>query len=555
MKKESLMKKIDEIAKLYEIKKFQHFGDYVAKVENEVGNKNGKLILVTAMTSNKSGIGKTTISIGLADALNCLGENAILALREPSMGPVFGIKGGATGGGKSSVFPSEAINLHFTGDFHAVAQANNLLVSILDNHIFQGNQLKIDTKNIFLKRCLDINDRSLREIEYKIGDKKIKSGFVITAASEVMAVLCLSENLMELKENLGNILVALDENGKPIFAHDLQAEESMTILLKEALKPNLVQTLGGTPVLVHLGPFANIAHGCNSLVATKFALSHADFCVTEAGFGSDLGAEKFLDIKCRQLGKTPDVAVLVVTLCVVKQHGEGDLEKGFENVKKHLKNLREVFGLDVVVAINKHENDDEVQLKILKSLCENEGILTYDCDAFSKGGEGCLNLAEGVVEMIDNHKDNLNNSNAKSGLKEKILNLFKKKKSEVGFNFCYDMKDDIKTKIQKIAMQIYGAKSVQFSENAQEKLALVKKLGFENFFVNIAKTQFSFSDDKNLLGAPKDFDFHITDIEIRSGAKMIVAIAGNQLLMPALGKNSNYLTVKIDDNGKIEGNL
>ena len=388
MAKKTIMGVIENLG----LKHFSLYGENVAKVENEKGRKNGKLVLVTAMTSNASGIGKTTMSIGLADALNKLGHCAMLALREPSMGPVFGIKGGATGGGKSMIVPSNEINLHFTGDFHAVAQANNLLSSIIDNHIFQGNELGIDTKHIFFKRCLDVNDRSLREISYKIGKHEIKTGFNITAASEVMSVLCLSENLQELKQNLGNILVALDLKGEPVYARQLKAEEGMTLLLKDAFKPNLVQTSAGTPALVHFGPFANIAHGCNSVVATKFALSHSEFCVTEAGFGSDLGAEKFLDIKTRILNKAPDVAVLVVTLDVVKEHGRGNLENGFENVKKHIENLREVFKLSCVVAINQHSKDDLAQLNNLKTLCENCGVQTIICQPNEKGSSGCLNL-------------------------------------------------------------------------------------------------------------------------------------------------------------------
>lgn len=521
------MEDIKEIAKKFRIKNLLPYGKGSAKVENAVGKKNGKLVLVTAMTSNKTGIGKTTISIGLADALNSLNKQTILALREPSMGPVFGIKGGATGGGKASIVPSDEINLHFTGDFHAIAQANNLLSSIIDNHIFQGNSLEIDTKNIFFKRCLDINDRSLRQISYKINEQIIETGFNITAASEVMAVLCLSENLSALKENLGNILVALNKNGKPIFAKDLHAEESMTLLLKEAIKPNLVQTLEGNPALVHLGPFANIAHGCNSVVATKFALSHADYCVTEAGFGSDLGGEKFLDIKTRFLGrKTPDAVVLVVVCKVVKEHGNGDIKKGFENIKRHIENLKNQFKLPVVVALNRHSDDFAEDVKILKNLCEKQGVKVCVCDAFTKGGKGCLDLANEVVSLCG-QKSN--------------------------FEYCYDMSDGIKTKIEKIAYKIYGAGSVKYSAKAEEKIEIVKQMGFEGFFVNIAKTQFSFSDNPKLLGAPEGFEFVVSDIEIRSGAKMIVVIAGNMLLMPGLGKSSNYLNMSIDEKGDISG--
>lgn len=526
------MKKIFELAKKFGIKNILPYGEYIAKVDiakesyKKIINCNcGKLVLVTAMTSNASGIGKTTISIGLADALNAQGHKTLLALREPSMGPVFGIKGGATGGGKSVLLPSDEINLHFTGDFHAVAQANNLLASVVDNHIFQGNVLEIDTQNIFFKRCLDVNDRSLREIEYKIGDSKVKTGFNITAASEVMAALCLSENLVDLKQNLGNILVAKNKSGKPIYARDLGVVDAMVGLLCEAFKPNLVQTAAGTPALVHMGPFANIAHGCNSVVATKFALSHADFCVTEAGFGSDLGAEKFLDIKCQILGKTPEVAVLVVTLAVVLQHGKGDLLAGFENVKKHIQNLKNQFNINTIVAINQHKKDDKKDLLTLKQLCEKQGVETVLCQAFDKGGKGCESLAKIVAEPCKTPKK---------------------------LNFTYDMKDKIEDKIFKIATKIYGAKTVTYSKLVKQKLQFCHQENFDNFFVNIAKTQFSFTDNKNLLGAPKDFDFYISDIEIRSGAKMIVAIAGNMLLMPGLGKNSNYLAMHLNGN-KLEG--
>ena len=498
------------------------------KIEPILTGCNGKLVLVTAMTSNKSGIGKTTISIGLADALNKIGKNTVLALREPSMGPVFGIKGGATGGGLAKVEPSHDINLHFTGDFHAIAQANNLLSSIIDNHIFQGNALNIDTDKIFHKRCLDINDRSLREIEYEINGKWIKTGFNITAASEVMAILCLSKNLTELKENLGNILVALDTSGNPIYARDLNAENAMAIVMKESIKPNLVHTLENTPALIHLGPFANIAHGCNSIVATSTALAMGDICVTEAGFGSDLGAEKFLDIKCNLLKKHPDAVVLVVVVKVTKEHGEGDLIKGFENIKRHIHNIKNVFGLNMVVAINQHSDDSEEDLSTLYSLCKNEGVEVCMAQAFAKGGEGCIQLANTVSNLIE-----LKNN----------------------FTPTYNTSNTIIEKIENIAKKVYGASDVEYSQQALEKIELANKFGMQNFFVNIAKTQFSFSGDKKLLGAPENFTLTITDIEIRSGAKMIVAIAGSMLLMPGLGKSSNYLNMSIDNDGNIEGLL
>lgn len=503
------------------------YGKYMAKV-NCVNSKKqeGKLILVAAMTSNKMGIGKTTVSIGLSDALNKMGKRSILALREPSMGPVFGIKGGATGGGKSCVEPSDLINLHFTGDFHAIAQANNLLASIIDNHIFFGNELKIDVNNIFFKRCLDINERSLRQITYQIKGHEINTGFNITAASEVMAVLSLSKDMHDLKNNLGNILVAMSTDGKPIFARDLDAQEPMAILLSEAIKPNLVQTLEGNLALIHLGPFANIAHGCNSIIATRTALHSAEYCVTEAGFGSDLGAEKFLNIKCRVLGKTPDCVVLVIVNEVIKQHGNGDLLNGFKNVKRHINNIRERYGLPVVVAINKHKSDSEDEIALIKSLCEKLNVKAVIAQGYEEGSDGCLELAEEVSLACQ---------------------------SQSYMNYTYDLNDSIKDKIEKIAKNIYGAKCVNYSKNADEKINLAIKFGFNNFFVNIAKTQFSFSGDKNMLGAPEDFELFISDIEIRSGAKMIVAIAGDMLLMPGLGRDSNYRRMSILDNGEIIG--
>ena len=518
--------KIEKVAEKFNLPKsdLTCYGNYMAKLENKSGKSHGKLVLVTAMTSNKFGVGKTTMSIGLGDAMNSLGHKTILALREPSMGPVFGVKGGATGGGKSSLFPSDEINLHFTGDFHAVAQANNLLASVIDNHIYFGNELQIDTNKIYFKRCLDINDRSLRELSYSIKGQEIKTGFNITAASEVMAILCLSKDEKDLKKNLGNILVAQDVNGNPIFAKDLKVEDSMSVLLKDAFKPNAVQTLEGNLALVHLGPFANIAHGCNSVVATKYALSHADFCVTEAGFGSDLGAEKFLDIKTRVLGKIPDAVVLVVAVNVIKE--QGSFEAGLENVARHIKNLKDTFGTNLVVAVNKRKEDTKEEIERVLDLCKELGAEVSVCEAFTRGGKGCIDLAQKVV-------------NATS------------KKAQL--NYTYALADDVETKIEKVAKNIYGATSVSYTKLAEEKIAYFEKLGLKNFFINIAKTQFSFTDDKDKLGAPKDFVFKISDIEIRSGAKMVVAIAGNMLLMPGLAKKSNYLNIKLAAHDKILG--
>lgn len=519
------------------------------KISSQKVQPEGKIVLVTAMTSNASGIGKTTTSIGLADALSKMGRRVALALREPSMGPVFGIKGGACGGGKSQIVPSDQINLHFTGDFAAIEAANNLLSAIVDNHIFQGNALGINPKQIFHRRCLDINDRSLRKISYQINGEVVETGFVITAASEVMAIVALSENFAELKENLGNILVGLNFDGKPIFARDLHAQDAMAILLKDAFLPNLVQTLCGTPAFVHMGPFANVAHGCNSIVATRAAQKCADVCVTEAGFGSDLGAEKFLDIKCRKMGGVqPSAVVLVATLQVVKQHGQGDVLRGFLNVAKHIENVTKVFDLPCVVAINRHCDDDENELLTLKNLCEKEGVKAVLCNPFDEGASGCTELAKQVEQMLE-----LPQEQQKQQKQQKPQKLQEPHKSQKPMRFCYDCKDSLEKKIEKIATKIYGAKAVEYSDTAKQKLALAHSLGLDECFVNIAKTQFSFSDNPKLLGAPKDFVFHISDVELRTGAGVIVAIAGGQVLLPGLGKHSNYLDMKILEDGTIEG--
>lgn len=522
------MKSISKIAKKLGFlpKEVTLYGNNIAKVTAKDNAKNSKLILVTAQTSNKYGIGKTTMSIGLADALNKLNKNAVLALREPSMGPVFGVKGGATGGGKSVILPENEINLHFTGDFHAVAQANNLLSSIIDNHIYWGNELHIDPLRIQHKRCLDVNDRSLREIEYKIKDTVVKTGFVITASCEVMAICCLAKNITDLKQRLGNILVAFSTSNKPIYAKDLNAQNAMASLLSYALLPNLVRTRANTPAFVHFGPFANIAHGCNSVIATKTALSVSDYCVTEAGFGSDLGAEKFIDIKQRELNYPISAVVLVVVVNTTKEHGEGDLVKGFENIKKHISNIKDVFGLNVVVAINKHKEDSAKDIALLQTLCQNEGVSAVVASPFSKGASGCLQLAEQVINACKNPQQ---------------------------VKHCYKTSDSIKNKITQIAQKVYGAGKVEFLEPALKKLQLANSLKIDDFYVNIAKTQFSFTDNKDILGAPKNHTFTITDIELRCGAKMIVAIAGNMLLMPGLAKSSAYLNINVDNNGNISG--
>ena len=516
---------LTQIIKDFKIKDCEMYGKNIAKINSVKSKKLGKLILVTAMTSNASGIGKTTISIGLVDALNTLNHKTMLALREPSLGPVFGIKGGATGGGKSTVEPSNEINLHFTGDFHAITTANNLLSAIIDNHIFQGNKLGI--KKVFFKRCLDLNDRSLREINYTIRGERYTTGFNITAASELMAIMALSRDLEELKQNISNILIGLDQNDNPIYAHQLNAQDGMTALLVQALKPNLVSTKAGNPALVHLGPFANIAHGCNSVIATDYARKLANYCVTEAGFGSDLGAEKFLDIHCSKLNTKPDACVLVITIPVIKQHGEGDLVAGFKNVERHIHNLTKQFKLPCTVAINVHPTDSKKEIQTIQQLCTNCGVEAIPTYAYTKGAIGCISLAKKVIELT---------------------------KQENNFTPVYNLSNPIKQKIENIAKNIYGATEVIYTQTANQKIELANKLGFNNFYLNIAKTQFSFTDNKNNLGAPTNFKITITDVEIRSGAKMIVALAGDMLLMPGLGKNSSYNNIKVED-GKIKNLL
>ena len=466
------------------------YGKYKAKFSSELyekvkDRKNGKLILVTAISPTPLGEGKTTMSIAIADGLRKIDQKSILALREPSLGPVFGIKGGATGGGKVQVAPMEDINLHFTGDIHAITSANNLLASLIDNHIYFGNELKF--KEVVWKRCVDLNDRQLRVVETGLsGEKKIvprKDKFDITVASEIMAVLCLSENIKDLKEKLGNILIGYNEEDKPIYAKDLNAQGAMAVLLKDAIKPNLVQTLEHTPAIIHGGPFANIAHGCNSIVATKLALKLADYTVTEAGFGADLGAEKFLDIKCRKAGIKPDAVVIVATIKAIKYHGgiekdkiqeeniEG-LEKGMDNLYRHISNIKDKFGLNVIVAINRFNSDTEAEINYLRKKLEEKGVELSLVEGWAKGGEGAIDIAQ------------------------KLVNLTQK---EEHFQYTYELNEGIKEKIEKVATKIYGAKGVIFEENAQKEIERIEKLGYANLPVCIAKTQYSFSDDpKNL---------------------------------------------------------
>ena len=500
------------------------FGKLKAKIEPRLGSASGaNLILVTATNPTPYGEGKTTVTVGLSDGLAHIGKRVCAALREPSLGPVFGIKGGATGGGYSQVTPSEDINLHFNGDFHAITSANNLIAAMLDNHIHHGNALNIDPARVVFKRCMDMNDRSLREIE--IGLEKSnkftrKDGFVITAASEIMAILCLATDLKNLKERVENIVVAYDKDGGLVRAKSLNCADAVCVLLKEAIKPNLVQTLEGTPVLIHGGPFANIAHGCNSVIATKTALNLAGYVVTEAGFGAELGAQKFLDIKCRTAGLAPKCVVLVSTIRSLKYNGGCDkdgisqpnldaLKLGGENLKAHMENLKN-FNQNVIVALNKFATDTDEEIAHVRALCEESGAEFSLCEGFLKGSAGTEDLAKKVAQICE------------------------KQAHEI--NFTYEPADSVKTKIEKIATKIYGAKEVVFSPRAQEDLVEISRLGFDDLPVCVAKTQYSFSSDAKLLGRPKGFSFEVSALEIRGGAGFIVAVSGSTMLMPGLPK-------------------
>ncbi len=537
---------IEKVAKKLNIKKseLELYGKYKAKVNLAYGKKQGKLVLVTAINPTSAGEGKTTISIGLADALARLKKKVCLALREPSLGPVFGVKGGATGGGFAQVVPMEDINLHFTGDFHAITAANNLLASYIDNHIYHGNKLNIDKDKIVFSRCLDINDRTLRKVEIGLSDRSQavrRDNFVITAASEVMAILCLSENLEDLKVRLGNILVAFTTSGEPVYAKDLKVHDAMAILLKDAIKPNLVQTLEHTPALIHGGPFANIAHGCNSIIATKLAMTHSEYTVTEAGFGADLGAEKFLDTKCRLAKIVPNAVVLVATIKALKLHG-GVVEKtlneenvdavklGCENLARHINNIKNVYHLPVVVAINKYNSDTTAEIEIVKEVVSSFNAVAIVADVYNHGGNGAKELAKEVIRLC-----NQDNS---------------------CFEYCYELNDTIKNKIYTIATKIYGAKLVNFSEKALKNIEEIEKLNQDKLPIIIAKTQYSISDNQALIGAPKDFEINISEVQLRRGAGFIVAIAGNMLLMPGLSKNpagEKMLIRSAENNISIEG--
>jgi formate--tetrahydrofolate ligase len=538
---------ITEIAALAGIdgKYLEQYGSHKAKIDYALLRENkkpdGKLILVTAITPTPAGEGKTTTTVGLADGLRRLGKNAVVALREPSLGPVFGVKGGAAGGGYAQVIPMEDINLHFTGDFHAIGAANNLLAAMLDNHIQQGNTLGIDVKQITWKRCVDMNDRQLRHIIDGIGGRMQgvprEDGFDITVASEIMAVLCLSSDILDLKRRLGRIIVAYTYEGKPVTAHDLKAEGAMAALLKDALKPNLVQTLEGTPALVHGGPFANIAHGCNSVTATRMALALGDYAVTEAGFGADLGAEKFLDIKCRMAGLEPDAVVMVATVRALKHHGGvakaelnqenlEALERGLPNLLQHVDNIKNVYGLPCVVAINAFPTDTRAELDLVEAKCRSLGVNVALSEVWAKGGEGGMALAEEVVRLCD---------------------------TEGSFRFAYRAEDTIEQKLEDIVKKVYRGDGVVLTANAKKQAQQLTELGFGRLPICMAKTQYSFSDDQTLLGAPKGFTVTVRNLKVCAGAGFIVALTGDIMTMPGLPKVPAAEKIDVDENGKITG--
>ena len=538
--------KIVDIAKKLGIEEedIEQYGKYKAKISNEVyekikEKKNGKLVLVTAISPTPLGEGKTTTSIAIADGLRKIGKKSILLLREPSLGPVFGIKGGATGGGKVQIAPMEDINLHFTGDIHAITAANNLLSSLIDNHIYFGNELGFD--KVVWKRCMDLNDRQLREVETGLsGEKNIVSRhdkFDITVASEIMAIVCLSENIKDLKERLGNIIVGYNKEGHPIYSKQLNAQGAMAVLLKDAVKPNLVQTLEHTPAIVHGGPFANIAHGCNSIIATKLALKLGEYAITEAGFGADLGAEKFLDIKCRKTGVIPDCVVLVATIKAIKYHGgvekdkiqeeniEG-IEKGIDNLYRHIDNLKNKFGLNVIVAINRYTQDSEKEIEFLREKLKEKDVELSLVEGWAKGGEGATDIAKKIVNLV-NEKEN--------------------------FQYMYELEDDIKTKIEKIATKIYGAEGVQYSEKALKEIERIEKMGFRKLPICIAKTQYSFSDDPKNLECKDKYNITVRDVELKVGAGFVVVLAGKIMTMPGLPKVPAAESIDIDENEEIIG--
>ena len=539
---------IREIAKKLNLNEedIELYGKYKAKVDYNLlknsNHKKSKLILTTAINPTPAGEGKTTTTIGIADALAKLDKNVLVALREPSLGPVFGIKGGAAGGGYAQVLPMEDINLHFTGDFHAIGAANNLLAAMLDNHIHQGNELQIDTRAITWRRCVDMNDRQLRNIVDGLG-KRVdgvtrEDGFDITVASEVMAAFCLASDIADLKERLGRIIVAYNFNGQPVTAKDLKANGAMAALLKDALKPNLVQTLEGTPAFVHGGPFANIAHGCNSVIATKMAMHFADYVVTEGGFGADLGAEKFLDIKCRMADLKPDAVIIVATVRALKYNGGvyknklneenlEALEKGLPNLLKHVENITQVFGLPAVVAINRFPFDTEAELKLVEDKCKELGVNVALSEVWSKGGEGGIAVAKEVIRLIEEEENN--------------------------FKFCYEDDLSIKEKINAIATKIYGADGVDFTPIANKEIEKLEELGFGDMPICMAKTQYSLSDDQTKLGRPTGFRITVRQVNVSAGAGFIVALTGEIMKMPGLPKVPAAEKIDVDENGIISG--
>ena len=542
------LEKINKIAEKIGIKddELEQYGKYKAKInlktiDRLADKKDGKLILVTAMSPTTLGEGKTTMSIAIADGLSKINKKSILALREPSLGPVFGIKGGATGGGRAQVAPMEDINLHFTGDIHAITAANNLLSSLIDNHIYFGNELKF--KKVVWKRCLDLNDRQLRKVETGLSNEKnIKprtDAFDITVASEIMAILCLSQNIKELKENLGNILVGYDEEEKPIYAKQLKAEGALATLLKDAIKPNLVQTLEHTPAIIHGGPFANIAHGCNSIIATKLGMKLADYTITEAGFGADLGAEKFLNIKCRKAQIKPDIVVIVATIKALKYHGGVEKEKiqeenveaikiGINNLKKHIENIKEKFGLRVIVALNHYNTDTQKEIEYLQNELEKENVEMSIVDAWEKGGEGAIDIANKIVKDLEDIQEN-------------------------DIHYIYDLKDDIKTKIEKVAKEIYGAVGVKYENEALQEIEKIEKIGYNKLPICIAKTQYSLSDDPKNLQGTGEYYIHVRNIEVKSGAGFIVVITGKIMTMPGLPRKPAAENIDIDNDGNVTG--
>jgi len=547
--KEAKMLPITEIAKKLDIQndELELYGNYKAKINDAflkrtADRKNGKLILVTAINPTPAGEGKTTTTVGLGMAMNKIGKNAIIALREPSLGPVFGVKGGAAGGGYAQVVPMEDINLHFTGDFHAITAANNLLSAVIDNHLQQGNELGIDQRRILFSRVTDTNDRALRNITVGLGSKvdgiPRQDHFMITVASEIMAILCLAESISDLKERLGNILVAYAYGGQPVFCRDLKVNGAMAALLKDAIKPNLVQTLENTPALIHGGPFANIAHGCNSVRATKLALKLADYTITEAGFGADLGAEKFLDIKCRKAGLVPDAVVLVATVRALKYNGGvakdslatenlEALRKGAINLEAHIDNLRK-FGLPVVVAINRFGTDTDAELEYINDICREKGADFALSDVFAKGGEGGIDLANKVIEACEKPKN---------------------------FTFMYDSEMSIKDKINAVATKIYGADGVKFDAAASKALAEIEALDpkYSTFPICVAKTQYSLSDDAAKLGRPSGFTLTVREVRLSAGAEFIVVLTGAIMTMPGLPKKPAAFSIDVDDDGNITG--